>query len=49
MLRKGVTALFRKLADQEDGRLASQNTYLIRVWIPGSFIEHRGEESEEVK
>jgi len=29
-----------KLADQEDGRLMSQNNHLIRVWMPVSFIEH---------
>ena len=31
--------LFRKPADQEDGRLMSQNNHLVRVWMPGSFIE----------
>ena len=36
--------LFRKLADQEDGRLISQNKHLIRVWMPGSFIEQNREE-----
>ena len=28
--------LFRKSAD---GRLMSQNNHLVRIWIPGSFIE----------
>ena len=31
--------LFRKPADQEDGRLMSQNNHLVRVWMPDSFIE----------
>ena len=35
--------LFRKSADWEDGRLMSQNNHLIGVWMPGSFIEQRGE------
>ena len=26
------------------GRLMSQNNHLIGVWMPGSFIEYRGEE-----
>ena len=36
--------LFGKLADWEDGRLMSQNSHLIGIWMPGSFIEQRGEE-----
>ena len=31
--------LFRKLADQTDGRLMSQSNHLIGAWMPGSFIE----------
>ena len=31
--------LFRKLADQEDGRLMSQNNCVVRAWMPGYFIE----------
>ena len=41
--------LFRELADQEDGRLISQNDHLIGVWVPTSFIEQRGKGGEEVK
>jgi len=33
------TTLFRKLADPEDDTLMSQKNHLIRVWMPGSFIE----------
>ena len=33
--------LFRKLADREDGRLTSQNSHLIWVWMPGSFMDQR--------
>ena len=33
--------LFRKLADQEDGGLMSQNNLLIGVWMLGSFIGQR--------
>ena len=32
---------FGKSADQEDGRLISQNSLPIRVWMTGSFIEQR--------
>ena len=31
--------LFGKSTDWEDGRLRPQNNHLIRVWMPGSFIE----------
>ena len=41
--------LFRELADQEDGRLISQNKHLIRVWMPGSFIDQRERSNEELK
>ena len=34
--------LFEKPVDWEDGRLMSQNNYLIGVWMPVSFIEHGG-------
>ena len=30
-----------KLADQEDGRLEPQDKHLIRVGIPGSFLDQR--------
>ena len=33
------TTLFGELADQEDGRLISQNNHRVGVWMPGSFIE----------
>ena len=36
---------FRKPANQEDGRLMSQNNHLVRVWMPGSFYRR----VEEVK
>jgi len=29
--------LFGRPADQEDGRLMSQNNHFISVWMPGSF------------
>ena len=42
-LRRSVeasnTTLFGKSTDWEDGGLRSQNNHLIRVWMPGSFIE----------
>ena len=31
--------LFGKPADQEDGRLMSQNNHLIGVWMPSSFVD----------
>ena len=40
--RPGVEArmrLFGKPADQEDGRLMSQNNHLIGVWMPSSFVD----------
>ena len=54
LLRQGVTTLFRKPADQENGGLVFQTNkqtknHHIRVWIPISFIEQREEGSEEVK
>ena len=33
------TSLFGKPADQEDGRVMSQKNHLIRVWMPGPFID----------
>ena len=43
--RRGVearnTILFRKPADQEDGRLMFQNNHLFGVWMPGSFMDQR--------
>ena len=41
--------VIRKPSDQEDGRLMSQNSYLIGVWMPVSFIEHGAGEGEELK
>ena len=41
--------LFRELADQEDGRLTSQNNHLVRAWRTGSFVDQKwgwGEESK---
>ena len=35
------TTLFRKPADQVDGRLMCQNNYLVGVWMPGSFMDQR--------
>ena len=44
--RRGVEArnlsLFGELADQEDGKLMSQNNHFVGVWMPGSFIEKCG-------
>ena len=55
-LRGGVearnTTLFGKSADQEDGRLASQNNHLVGVWMPVSFMGQRwggGEETKETR
>lgn len=45
MLRQGLQLYFRKLADQEDGRLMSQNNLL--VWMPDSFMGQRGGGVEE--
>ena len=33
-----------KLDDLEDGRLMSQNNCLVRVWMPGSFMDQRWRE-----
>ena len=33
----GSTALFRKLADLEDGRLICQNNHFGVAWMPGAF------------
>ena len=35
--------------DRENGRLASQNNDLIRVWMPGSFIDQSERSNEELK
>ena len=37
------------MSDQEDGKLMSQNSHLVRVCMPGSFIEQRWRGVEEVK
>ena len=47
MLRQGITTLFGKLANCEDGKLMSQNNNLIGVWMPGSFIEQRGKQARK--
>ena len=39
--------LFRKPADQEDGRIMSQNNHHLEVWMPGYFTD--GSKGEEVK
>ena len=36
-------------ADQEDGSLAPQINHLIRVWMPGCFIDQRERSNEELK
>ena len=38
----GARSLLGKLADQEDGRLMSQNNHLVWVWMAGSFMEQGG-------
>ena len=38
------TTLFRKPADQVDGRLMSQKDHLVGVWMPGSFMDKKWEE-----
>ena len=48
VLRQGGD-LIRGTADQEDGRLAPQNNHLIRVWMPGYFIDQRERSNEELK
>ena len=37
----GNTILFGKHADREDGRLMSQNSSLVAVWISGPFMDPR--------
>ena len=49
VLRQGIAALFRKLADQEDGGPGSPENHLIGFWMPVSFIEQTGRGGEEVK
>ena len=43
--RQGVeasnTPLFGELADLKDGTIKSQNTHLLGVWMPGSFMDQR--------
>ena len=41
--------LIREPADQEDGWLAPQNSYLIGVWMAGCFIDQRERSNEEPK
>ena len=36
-------------ADQGKGRPMPQNSHLIGVWMPGSFIDQRERSDEEVK
>ena len=40
--------LLGKTSDQEYGRIVFQNNHLIKVWMPGSLIEHRAC-AEEIK
>lgn len=35
------TTVFGEPADQEEGRLTSQNNHLTGVWMPGSFTDQR--------
>ena len=44
-----METLFGKPADQEDGRLMSQNNHLIGVWMPVSLLEQRGGGGEKLK
>ena len=39
--------LFGKPADREDGRLISQRNHLVRVWMPGSFLDSERERERE--
>ena len=39
----------RNMSDQEDGKIMSPNNHLVRVCMPGSFIEQRWRGVEEVK
>ena len=39
--------LFRKPADQEDGRLMSENSHLVGVWMSVYFIDLRSCRSED--
>ena len=41
--------LFGKPADQEDDRLAPQSNHLLRVCMPGSFIDERERSNEKLK
>ena len=50
VLRQGIATLFGMLADWEEGRLMSQNNYIIGVWVPFFFVvEKRRKGGEEVK
>ena len=49
VLKKGYDFLFRKPADQEDGKLMFQNNHLFDIWMPGCFIEHGCGKGEEIK
>ena len=40
--RQGITTLFGKLEDWEDGKLMSQNNNLIGVWMPGKEVNSKG-------
>ena len=40
--RQGITTLFGKLADWEEGKLMSQNNNLIGVWMPGKEVNSKG-------
>ena len=36
-------------ADQEDGRLVTQNNHLVGAWLPGSFLDQRWGGGKETK
>ena len=41
--------LFRKPADQEDGRLMSQSNHLVMVWMPVSLVESERKKQGGIK
>ena len=40
---------FGKPDDQQGGRLAPRSNHLVRVWMPGSFIEPKRKKNEELR
>ena len=49
VLKARDRTLFGELADQEDGRLMSQNNHRVWVWMPGSFMNQRWREVKKQK